>query len=154
MQIHQLQPQHKNKGRKRVGRGGKRGTYSGRGVKGQKSRAGRKLQPIMRELIKRYPKIRGYRQELKPKHLVALNLEVLEKNFEAAGKITPGVLVEKKIIRKIRGVVPLVKILSKGELTKPLNIEDCLVSKQTRVKIEKAGGIVNSKFKIQKELLN
>ena len=39
MQIHELKPNHKRKTGKRIGRGGKRGTYSGRGVKGQKSRA-------------------------------------------------------------------------------------------------------------------
>lgn len=43
MQIHQLNPKQKKKNKKRIGRGGKRGTYCGRGVKGQKSRAGRKL---------------------------------------------------------------------------------------------------------------
>jgi len=59
MQFHQLKPIHKMKKRKRIGRGGKRGTYSGRGTKGQKSRAGRKLVPIIRGLIKRYPKLRG-----------------------------------------------------------------------------------------------
>lgn len=41
MQLHELKPKHKAKKKKRVGRGGKRGTFSGRGVKGQKARAGR-----------------------------------------------------------------------------------------------------------------
>lgn len=59
MQLHELQPKHKLKKQKRIGRGGKRGTYSGRGIKGQKSRAGRKLKPAIREFIKRYPKLRG-----------------------------------------------------------------------------------------------
>jgi len=59
MQLHQVQPIHKNKSKKRVGRGGKRGTYSGRGMKGQKSRAGRKIRPAVRDLIQRTPKLRG-----------------------------------------------------------------------------------------------
>jgi len=63
MQLHQLSPKHKSKKRKRVGRGGKRGTYCGRGMKGQKSRAGAKFVPIIRGLIKRYPKLRGYRNK-------------------------------------------------------------------------------------------
>ncbi len=67
MQIHQIRPIHKKKDRKRVGRGGKRGTYSGRGMKGQKSRAGAKFEPIIRSLIKRYPKLRGYRFKSKVK---------------------------------------------------------------------------------------
>ena len=65
MQLHQLKPTHKAKAAKRVGRGGKRGTYSGRGMKGQKSRAGARMQPLVRELIKRYPKLRGYRRKAK-----------------------------------------------------------------------------------------
>ena len=56
MQIHELRPKHKNKSKKRVGRGGKKGTYSGRGGKGQTARAGSKVKPLIRELIKRYPK--------------------------------------------------------------------------------------------------
>lgn len=43
MQLHQLKIKKKNKSKKRVGRGGKRGTYCGKGIKGQKCRAGRKL---------------------------------------------------------------------------------------------------------------
>ena len=65
MQLHELRPKHKIKKRKRIGRGGKRGTYSGRGMKGQKSRAGARFEPIIRGLIKRYPKLRGYK--FKPK---------------------------------------------------------------------------------------
>lgn len=61
MQLHELKPNHKLKKTKRVGRGGKRGTYSGHGIKGQKSRAGRKMQPIIRNIIKRYPKLRGHK---------------------------------------------------------------------------------------------
>jgi ribosomal protein L15 len=59
MQLHEVQPIHKNKSKKRIGRGGKRGTYSGRGMKGQKSRAGRKIRPSVRDLIQRTPKLRG-----------------------------------------------------------------------------------------------
>ena len=61
MQLHDLKPTNKLKSKKRVGRGGKKGTYSGKGVKGQKSRAGRKLEPPIRGLIKRYHKLRGYK---------------------------------------------------------------------------------------------
>ncbi len=146
MQLHQLRPINKTRKAKRVGRGGKRGTYSGRGQKGQKSRAGRKLQPVIRELIKRYPKLRGYRSALKAikkKYRIALlNLDVLEKNFSAGEKITPAVLLEKKIIRRIKGRLPLVKILSRGSLTKTLIVEGCLVSAPARDKIKKAGGAV------------
>ncbi len=43
MQIHQLKLKSKKKNKKRIGRGGKRGTYCGRGTKGQKARSGHKL---------------------------------------------------------------------------------------------------------------
>jgi len=61
MQLHQIQPLNKRKSKRRVGRGGKRGTYCGRGMKGQRARTGAKVRPEIRDLIKKIPKIRGYR---------------------------------------------------------------------------------------------
>lgn len=61
MQLHTLQPTHQLKGKRRIGRGGKRGTYSGRGVKGQGARAGNKIRPGTRDLIQQIPKLRGAR---------------------------------------------------------------------------------------------
>lgn len=144
MQVHQIKPKHKRKLKKRIGRGGKRGTYSGRGIKGQKARAGGKMEPIIRGLIKRYPKLRGYRQKSREKIKTVVNLSLLEKKFESGEKITPEALLKKKIIRKIKGRLPEVKILAKGELTKKLIIEDCQVSKAARDKIEKVGGKIKS----------
>jgi len=143
MQLHQLKPIHKPKKKKRVGRGGKRGTYSGRGMKGQKSRAGtRKYQPIIREIIKRYPKLRGYRQEGREKFKKEINLSLLEEKFNPGEVVTPKVLISKRIIRKIKGRVPEVKILAKGELKKKLTVKNCVVSAKAKEKIEKAGGKV------------
>jgi len=129
MQLHHLKPKHKPKKKKRIGRGGKRGTYSGRGQKGQKARAGRKLQPIIREIIKKYPKLRGYRLSPREKREVRVNISTLEKKFESGAKINPEVLLTEKIIRKIKGRIPEVKILGKGEIKKKLTIENCKVSK-------------------------
>ena len=142
MQLHEIKPIHKLKKRKRIGRGGKHGTHSGRGVKGQSSRAGRKMKPIIRELIKRYPKLRGYkfkRVNLKP---AVVNIEILEKKFKSVDVISPKVLLEKRIIRRILGRLPKVKILGPGKLTKKLIIEGCQVSKSAREEIEKAGGAI------------
>ena len=58
MQVHELKPSNKPKKRRRIGRGGKRGNYSGRGSKGQKSRAGAKMRPQLREIINKFPKKR------------------------------------------------------------------------------------------------
>src|SRR5579859_1523487 len=61
----------------RIGRSGKRGSYSGRGVKGQKSRSGRRLYPAERDLIMRIPKRRGFRNVPKSDKPLAFNLGVL-----------------------------------------------------------------------------
>jgi len=142
MQLHELKPIYKFKKAKRVGRGGKRGTHSGRGIKGQSARAGRKMKPIIRELIKRYPKLRGYkfkRVNLKP---AVVNIEILEKKFKSADVISPKVLLEKRIICRIKGRIPKVKILANGKLTRALIIENCQVSKSAKEEIEKAGGAI------------
>ena len=144
MQIHQIKRGHKLKKRKRVGRGGKRGAYSGKGLKGQKARAGRKMKPVIREIIKRYPKLRGYKfnPKIKNPQIVVLNLEILDKKFNKDSKITPYILRDMGIINKIKGRMPKVKILGKGKITKPLIIEDCFISKAAREAIEKAGGTI------------
>ena len=142
MQLHELRPKHKLKKKKRVGRGGKRGTYAGRGIKGQKARAGRKLKPIIRELIKRYPKLRGYRFKIQKSKIKIINLDILEKKFQTGERVTPQILLKRRLIGKIKGRTPIVKILGKGKLTKPLIIEGCQISKSTREKIEKAGGAI------------
>ena len=144
MQLHQLKPRHKLKKRKRVGRGGKRGTYSGRGIKGQKSRAGRKLKPLIRETIKRYPKLRGYKFKGFPKAIAIVNIEDLDKKFKSLSVINPNILLKEKLIHKIKGKLPKVKILGKGKLTRALTIENCDVSKTAKVAIEKAGGTIKT----------
>jgi len=141
MQLHQLKSKHKKK-KKRIGRGGKKGTYAGRGIKGQKSRAGRKMKPAIRELIKRYPKLRGYRRQKILKNLVAVNLRVLNEKFESGAEITPEILVEKRIIRKRGGKIPLVKILGKTPLVKKFNVKAFAFSASAKKAIEEAGGKV------------
>lgn len=147
MQIHQIKTINKNKRPKRVGRGGKRGSYSGRGIKGQNSRAGRKFQPAIRQFIKRYPKLRGY--DFKPQkstlQTTVLNLDTLDEKFEATDKITPELLLERKIIRRIKGKMPRVVILGRGEAKKPFVIEGCSISKSAKVKLEKIGGKITEK---------
>lgn len=122
--------------------GGKKGTYCGRGMKGQRSRSGRNFPPAIREMIKRYPKLRGYK--FKPVNTVynvaVLNLSVIDKNFKEGEKVNAQVLSEKGLVRNIRGKIPQIKILSAGEIKKALVFENCLVSKAAKEKIEKAGG--------------
>ena len=142
MQLHELQRKHKNRNKKRVGRGGRKGTYSGHGMKGQKSRAGRKMVPIIRELIKKYPKLKGYRSFRLDNDFVVVNLEVLEKNTKDGEIINPENLIKKGIVSKINGKMPRVKILGTGKLTKKLVVENCKASKTAKEAIEKAGGSI------------
>ncbi len=141
MQLNNLKPK-KNKTSKRIGRGGKKGTYSGKGMKGQSSRAGRKMQPSIREMIKRYPKLRGYRHAKQEKLEVALNLLVLDKNFKDGDTVSPITLLEKHVIATMKGKTPKVKILSTGEITKKLIFEKIAMSESAKAKIEKAGGSI------------
>lgn len=143
MELHELKPIHKLKKGKRIGRGGKKGTYAGRGIKGQKARAGRRMKPAIRELIKRYPKLRGYKFRLRStRRPSVVNLETLEKKFKTGEIVNPKTLLEKRLIRRIKGRLPQVKILGKGKITKKLTIEDCQISKSAKEKVEKAGGTV------------
>jgi len=142
MQLHELKPIHKRKKGKRIGRGGKRGTYCGRGVKGQKSRAGRKIVPSIRQLIKKYPKLRGYRfkpQRPKPE---TVDIDILEKNFEKGDLVSPKILLDKKLISRMKGKTPKVKILGRGKLNKNLIVENCQISKSAKEKIEKVKGTI------------
>jgi large subunit ribosomal protein L15 len=140
MQLQDLKPIHKPKKRKIVGRGGKKGTYSGRGVKGQKARAGRKLKPIIREILKKYPKLRGYKFKSKKEKPLVFNLDFFEKKFKEGEEINPELLLKEGLVSKIKGRLPKLKILGKGEIKKKLIFKGFLFSKKAKEKIEKAGG--------------
>lgn len=140
MQIHQIKPKTKNKTSRRVGRGGKRGTYSGKGMKGQKSRAGRKMRPQLRDTIKKLPKKRGYRFKVIGEKALVVNLDILEKKFNNGDIVTPAILAEKGIIKERKGKIPAVKILGTGEILKKLSVSNCLFSESAAEKIKKAGG--------------
>lgn len=139
MQLHELKPKHRPKKKKRIGHGGKRGTYSGRGVKGQKSRAGRGPRPALRDIIKKIPKKRGYRFKSIKKKPQIVNLKDLEKQFKSNEKVTLETLLEKGLIGKVKGKMPKVKILGQGKLTKKVTIEECSMSKSVEraIKIKK-----------------
>lgn len=143
MQVHQLQPTHKSHNKKRVGRGGKKGTYSGKGGKGQTARSGRKLAPIIRELIKRYPKLKGYRRFVLQDNFVVINLDTLDKNFKDGEVVNVSNLIKKGIISTIKGKSPEVKILGQGTLSSKITIENCKVSAGAKKAIEKAGGKIS-----------
>lgn len=142
MRIHQLRPIHKSRRRKRVGRGGKRGTYSGKGIKGQRARAGKRIRPALRDLVKKIPKLRGIGFKKPRKIMATLNIERLNKNFEDNERVSPRSLFEKRLVGKIKGRLPEVKLLGMGDLEKKLLVENCQLSKSAKEKIEKAGGTI------------
>ena len=146
-----LQPAQPRKDRKRVGRGPGSGTgrYSGRGIKGQKSRAGSHKMRAGFEggqmpIYMRIGKLRGstskdaypigpFRTATQP-----VNLRDLER-FDAGDEVTPESLVEKGILKNTKIDV---KLLGTGELSKTLTIRVHAISASAREKVEKAGGTV------------
>lgn len=120
MLLHEISSQNKNKA-PRVGRGGKRGTTSGRGQKGQTAHAGRGIRPADRDYIQRLPKLRGrgtHQNKPKSAKLPVINIG----DLDMTKKMPKGY-----------------KILGGGDITKAVRIYG-KVSKSARAKIEKAGG--------------
>lgn len=145
MQIHEIQRNTPNKKPRRVGRGGKHVKTSGRGTKGQKSRAGHRMRPEMRDMIKRIPKLRGRGKNSNlsiSDKAAAVNLEQLERLFQVGEAVNPKTLLAKGLIRRIDGSYPTVKILARGAVTKKLSVTKCLVSASAKAALEKVGGTV------------
>jgi large subunit ribosomal protein L15 len=147
MQIHNLKRIHKNKKKRLVGRGGKHAKTAGRGGKGQTARAGNKIRPALRDIIKKIPKHRGYKFnsfQIKP---VILSLDKIAQVYKGNLSITdiiiitPKSLLEAKVIKRKKGMIPQVKILN-GKLPFDMKIQlsKCLFSASAKEKIIKAGG--------------
>ena len=141
MQIHQLKVK-KRKEKKTVGRGGKRGTYSGKGNKGQKARSGAKIDPLFEggrsSLIMRLKKVRGFKSRNAKNTVV--KLEKLEKIFKDGDVISLESLLKVKLVDKANAKNG-VKILNSGKLTKKLTIsKEILLSQTVKDAIIKAGG--------------
>jgi large subunit ribosomal protein L15 len=141
MQIHQLKVR-KRKDKKTVGRGGKRGTYSGKGNKGQKARSGAKIDPLFEggrsSLIMRLKKVRGFRSRNSKKTIV--KLEKLEKIFKDGDVVSSESLLKAKLVNKNEAKNGL-KILNSGKITKKLSIQkEILLSQTAKDAIIKAGG--------------
>ncbi len=127
--------------RKRVGRGNGsgHGTYSGRGCKGQKSRAGYKMRPGFEggqlPLIKRLPRLRGFvnifRTEYSTVNIGRLN------TFEPGSEVTPEKLVAAGMVKSLRNPI---KILADGDISHSLTVRANKFSASARAKIEAAGG--------------
>ncbi len=141
MQVHELRVGRKR--RKRLGRGigSRRGTYSTRGVKGQKARAGARIRPGFEggqtPLYARLPKRRGFKS-LAPKAAV-VTLGNLESSFASGALVTVSALRRTGLVGKRTRKV---KILANGTLKKSLVVQGVPVSASARSAIEKLGGRV------------
>lgn len=133
-----------------VGRGGKRGKTSGRGGKGQTARAGHKIRPEVRDMIKKIPKRRGHGKNrakgVRSDRVVyaPVNLASLEHFFPTGAIITPAAIVEKGLVRIEHGRRPKMKILGTGAVTKAFALQGVVASASAKAAIEKAGGSINA----------
>lgn len=118
MQVHTFTRKNYNRHSQRIGRGGKRGTYSGRGIKGQKARAGAKFLPAEREILKKIPKLRGHKFKSFRPGPATVNLWQIEKHFGGGEIISPETLVQAGLIERRKGRIPPVKILGNTEMKK------------------------------------
>jgi large subunit ribosomal protein L15 len=155
MNIHQLKPKTRRSFAKRIGRGGKRGTTSGKGTKGQTSRAGAGIKPGFRggdnRIWQLFPKQRGASKkpgnnsphqkhrffQLRHDKSVSVNLGAFDK-FSEGQEVTIEMLVDKGIIRKAKEV----KILGGGILKKKITLKGFNFSDSAKAKIAKAGGTI------------
>ncbi len=151
LNLSNLKPAQERKDRKRVGRGlgSGKGRYAGRGIKGQKSRAGSHKMRAGFEggqmpIYMRIGKLRGstskdaypvgpFRTYTHP-----VNVRDLDR-FEAGDEVTPESLVEKGILKNTKIDV---KLLGTGEISKQLAVRVHAISATAREKIEAAGGTV------------
>ncbi|MCL6474197.1 MAG: 50S ribosomal protein L15 [Firmicutes bacterium] len=146
MFLHELKP---NPGathrRKRVGRGigSGHGKTAGRGTKGQKARD---QVPLTFEggqtpLHRRLPRLKGFKNPTHKEYTI-INVALLEERFEAGDVITPELLLERRIIKKLEK--DGLKVLGEGELTKALTVRAHKFSKSAEQKITAAGGSVEA----------
>jgi large subunit ribosomal protein L15 len=152
LNLSNLKPAQARKARKRVGRGlgSGKGRYSGRGIKGQKARAGSHKMPAGFEggqmpIDMRTGKLRGntsadampigpFRTYSQP-----VNVRSLDERFDTGAEVTPESLKAAGLIAKLSLDV---KILGQGELAKKLSVTAHSFSKSAAEKIEAAGGTV------------
>ncbi len=150
LSLSNIQPAQPRKDRKRVGRGAGSGTgkFSGRGIKGQKSRSGSHKMRAGFEggqmpIYMRIGKLKATSADAMPRgpfrtETVPVNLRDLDR-FDAGAEVTPETLVEKRLIKNTKTDV---KLLGTGDISKKLIVRVHAISATAREKIEAAGGSV------------
>jgi len=150
MQLNTIAPRIKNIKNAPVGRGGKRGKTSGHGHKGQSARAGHKIRPEARDMIKKLPKLRGQGKNRSRTvrtnqiDITAVNLSAIEAEYKVGETVSPATLLTKGLVRRAKGRAPVVKILGAGPLTKALVVERCTISTVARAALLAAGSTIHA----------
>jgi len=142
MQTHTLKLSKKRPKKKTIGRGGKKGTYSGKGNKGQKARSGGNVNPLFEggrsTLVDHMKKKRGFTSKKPKKNII--KLEMLEKKFKDGDIINQEAAIKAGLVRAIDAASGI-KILGTGTISKKLTIDkNILLSNSAKAAIEKAGG--------------
>ncbi len=145
MQINTLKVKAKRK-RKTIGRGGKKGTYCGKGMKGQKARSGAHIDPLFEggrsTLIDHMKKKKGFKSRA-PKAF-PVDLQKIDKKFKDGEVVSRESLIKAGIIGKIEKNVRI-KILGNGAIKKKVTIaKEIQVSAGVKKAIEKAGGKIET----------
>ncbi len=144
IELHTLKPEPgSKKRRKRVGRGigSGHGKTATRGTKGQKARdtIPPRFEGGQTPIHRRLPVRVGFRNVNRIEYAI-VNVKTLAERFQANDTVTPEILKERRIIRKLKDGV---KILGVGEINFPLTVHAHAVSASARAKIEAAGGTVH-----------
>ena len=154
MQINDLKLNTRKKKRKTIGRGGKKGTYCGKGNKGQKARSGAHVDPLFEggrsTLIDHMKKKKGFKSlNIKP---MIVSLGDIEKKFKAGDVISIDSLKKTGLVGKIERNQKI-KILANGKISKSLSFDSSVIlSKSAVSEIEKSGGkIINDQKAKNKE---
>lgn len=147
MELKDLKPAEGSKrNRKRVGRGpaSGNGKTAGRGMNGQKSRAGggkgAGFEGGQTPLVRRLPKLPGFRNFNRVEY-VPVNVSRLDAKFNAGDLVDADTLYAAGIIKNTTDPI---KVLGDGEITKALTVRVDKVSASARAKIEAVGGKVEA----------
>jgi large subunit ribosomal protein L15 len=141
------------KKKKTIGRGGKKGTYSGKGNKGQKARSGAHVDPLFEggrsTLIDHMKKKRGFTSGTKKRSIV--QIADIEKNFENGAIISVESLVNMKLVA--RKNIPLgIKVLGNAKLSKKFVFEkEIFISETVKKAVLAAGGEVKVEEKVEEK---
>jgi len=140
LSLHTLRPSQKSKTTKRVGRGNASGvgSYSGRGIKGQKARTGGRRglkRRGLKQFLMQLPKTRGFSQQ---KNMFAVTLERIASKFKEGDHVTPQELVKHGMLPKGMRL----KVLHSVGFAKKLSVSAHAISEKAKAAVESAGGTV------------